>query len=89
MTVMQPHISYAAWFSPTALLGIAIGIQTSLLVVFVSICAQNHLIATAVSLVTVTPSFGGSIRSGNLQSNLRGLKSSISFQRKWEQPRPL
>jgi MFS family permease len=61
MAVMQPHINFAAWFFPTALLGIASGVQTSILVVIASVCTPNHLIAAAISLVSSLRALGGSV----------------------------
>ncbi|KAJ5239848.1 hypothetical protein N7468_004467 [Penicillium chermesinum] len=61
MLVMKPHINYAAWFFPTALLGTAVGIMTSLLIIVVSICTPNHLIASAVSVAAAARALGGSI----------------------------
>lgn len=61
MCVMQPHINYAAWFFPTILLGLSIGVQVSLLPVIVSVCTPNHLIGAAVTVVTATRGLGGSV----------------------------
>lgn len=61
VAVMEPHINYAAWFFPTAMLGIAVGIQIALLPVVASLCTPNHLIAHALSIVASTRAFGGSI----------------------------
>jgi len=59
--VLEPHIHYAAWFFPTAMLGFAVGTQIALLPVVASICTPNHLIAHAISLIGSTRAFGGSI----------------------------
>ncbi|KAF9886962.1 hypothetical protein FE257_010703 [Aspergillus nanangensis] len=85
MLVMRPHISYAAWFFPTALLGAAVGIQTSLLIVVVSVCTPNELIATAISVAAASRALGGSIGtvifSQIFSSKLRGyLSEDISAQ---------
>jgi hypothetical protein len=61
VTVMEPHINYAAWFFPTTMLGIVVGIQIALLPVVASLCTPNHLIAHAISLISSTRAFGGSI----------------------------
>lgn len=61
MLVMRPNINFAAWFFPTALLGTAVGIQASLLIVVVSVCTPNHLIASAVSVTSSARALGGSI----------------------------
>lgn len=61
MIVMSPHINYAAWLFPSGILGMTIGIQTALLIVVVSVCTPNHLIAHAVSVVSSTRALGGSI----------------------------
>jgi hypothetical protein len=37
MAVMQPHISFAAWFFPTGLLGITVGVQIAFLPLVASI----------------------------------------------------
>ncbi|KAL4981914.1 major facilitator superfamily domain-containing protein [Aspergillus falconensis] len=61
MLVVKPHINYAAWFFPTALMGTAVGIQTSLLIVVVGICTPNHLIAEAISVAAAARALGCSI----------------------------
>jgi hypothetical protein len=61
LAVMQPHINYAAWFFPTAMLGSTVGVQVALLPVIAGICTPNHLIAQAISVVASTRAFGGSI----------------------------
>lgn len=61
MIVMSPHINYAAWLFPSGILGMTIGIQTALLIVVVSVCTPNYLIAHAVSVVSSTRALGGSI----------------------------
>ena len=61
MAVMKPHISFAAWFFPTLLLGLAVGIQAAVITVTCSICTPNGLIATAATTVSATRGFGGSI----------------------------
>jgi MFS family permease len=61
VAVLERHINYAAWFFPTALLGIAVGIQIALLPVVASLCTPNHLIAHALSLISSTRALGGSI----------------------------
>jgi MFS family permease len=61
MAVMQPHINFAAWFFPTGLLGITVGVQIALLPLVASIGTPNHLIAQALGVVASTRAFGGSI----------------------------
>ncbi|KAK6348267.1 hypothetical protein TWF718_006074 [Orbilia javanica] len=61
MAVMQPHINFAAWFFPTAILGVAVGASTLVLVVVVSLCTPNEYIAHAMSLLASSRAFGGSI----------------------------
>ncbi|KAF3309630.1 hypothetical protein TWF173_010719 [Orbilia oligospora] len=61
MAVMQPHINFAAWFFPTAILGMAVGASTLVLAVVVSLCTPNEYIAHAMSLLASSRAFGGSI----------------------------
>lgn len=61
IAVMKPHINYASLFSPTSLLGIAVGASMPILYVVVSICTPNQYIAHAMSLVASVREFGGSI----------------------------
>lgn len=61
LLVVKPHINFAAWFFPTALLGLSVGIQTSLLLVVVTLCTPDGLIAAGASIVSSTRAFGGSI----------------------------
>ncbi|EGX52122.1 hypothetical protein AOL_s00043g512 [Orbilia oligospora ATCC 24927] len=61
MAVMQPHINFAAWFFPTAILGMAVGASTLVLAIVVSLCTPNEYIAHAMSLLASSCAFGGSI----------------------------
>jgi len=61
MAVMEPHINFAAWFFPTALLGFGVGAQLSILNVVVSVCTANEYIAHAMSVVAAVRALGGSI----------------------------
>ncbi|KAL4861575.1 hypothetical protein BDV12DRAFT_190985 [Aspergillus spectabilis] len=61
MAVMEPNINYAAWFFPSALLGVAVGIQMAILVTITSLASPDHLIAAAVSTNSSIRALGGSI----------------------------
>ncbi|KAF2492735.1 MFS general substrate transporter [Lophium mytilinum] len=61
MAVMEPHINYAAWFFPTVLLGLSVGLQTAVVPLIVSVCTPNHAIGTAIMISNSARSFGGSI----------------------------
>ncbi|KAH0265672.1 hypothetical protein KCU91_g11293, partial [Aureobasidium melanogenum] len=61
MIIMHPHINFAAWFFPNVLLALAVGIQTALLVIVVSVCTPNHLIAGAMAVIASIRALGGSI----------------------------
>jgi hypothetical protein len=61
MCVMEPHINYAAYFFPSALLGISVGLQTAVVPLIVSVCTPNAMIGTAIMISNSARSFGGSI----------------------------
>ncbi|OCK77318.1 MFS general substrate transporter [Lepidopterella palustris CBS 459.81] len=61
MAVMQPHINYSAWFFPTALLGVSVGVQTAVVPLIISLCTPNEMIGTAIMISNSARSFGGSI----------------------------
>lgn len=61
MLVVKPGINFAGWFFPTGIMGVAVGIQTTVLQVVVTLCTPDHLIAAAVSIQAAARSLGGSI----------------------------
>lgn len=61
MALLQPHMNYAAFFFPVALIGVSIGIVGTVVPVVVSLCTPNEFIATAISLSTSARGLGGSI----------------------------
>jgi len=61
MAVMEPHINYAAWFFPTALLGLSVGLQTAVVPLIVSLCTPNAAIGAAIMISNSARSFGGSV----------------------------
>jgi len=61
MLYLKPHMEFAAWFFPTAFLGTSVGIVTTMLIVVVTICTPNHLIAAGVSVIASTRALGGSV----------------------------
>lgn len=61
MAVMEPHINFAAWFFPTALLGCGVGAQAAIITVVISLCTPNKFIATALTLGASVRALGGSI----------------------------
>lgn len=64
MCLVEPHINYAAWFFPTAMIGAAVttlGVTVNLVS---SVCTPNELIAHVLSLCTAARGLGGAV--GNI-----------------------
>ncbi|KAH7383432.1 major facilitator superfamily domain-containing protein [Cadophora sp. MPI-SDFR-AT-0126] len=61
MLIVKPHVQFAAWFFPSGIMGVAVGIQTTVLLVAVTLCTPDHLIAAATSLSQSVRGLGGSI----------------------------
>ncbi|KAE8331419.1 major facilitator superfamily domain-containing protein [Aspergillus sergii] len=61
MAVQEPHISFAAWFFPTALLGLGVGVQMVVVITITGLCTPDHLIAHAVSTNSAIRALGGSV----------------------------
>lgn len=61
MLVVKPGVNFAAWLFPTGLMGVGVGIQTTILQVIVTLCTPDHLIAAAASVSNAVRALGGSI----------------------------
>lgn len=61
MAIMKPGINFAAWFFPTALIGVGIGTLGVVIPVISSICTPNRYIATSVAVGTSIRGLGGAI----------------------------
>lgn len=61
LAILQPHINLAAYFIPTILTGIAVGIFAVLNPVIATVCTPNEYVATSVSVGTSIRGLGGSI----------------------------
>lgn len=61
MVIIRPGISFAAWFFPAAIMGVAIGAQTSVLQIIVTLAAPDDLIAMSASVSNSMRGLGGSI----------------------------
>lgn len=61
MMLQRPGVSFAAWFFPTALMGISIGCEATLLSIIAGITSPNETIATAVCISTAAGFIGGAI----------------------------
>lgn len=61
MLVIKPGINFAAWFFSTGIMGLAVGIQTTVLLVIVTLCTPDHLIGAASSVSNSLRAVGGSV----------------------------
>ena len=61
MALLEPHIHLTAWFLPTIVTGICIGIFAVLNPVIATICTPNELVATSVTIGTSMRGLGGAI----------------------------
>lgn len=61
MMLEKPGISFAAWFFPTALMGLSIGCEAALLTIIAGVTTPNETIATAVCISTAAGFLGGAI----------------------------
>ncbi len=59
--LQRPGISFAAWFFPTALMGLSIGCEAALLTIIAGVTTPNETIATAVCISTAAGFLGGAI----------------------------
>ncbi|KAI9828522.1 MAG: hypothetical protein M1819_006578 [Sarea resinae] len=61
LAVENPHINFAAWFFPTAIIGIGVGIQSTIMPVVATICMPLNLIGTATNVFFSSRANGGTV----------------------------
>lgn len=61
MMLLKPGINFAAWFFPTALMGLSMGSEGALLTIVAGLTTPNESIATAVCVSTAVGFLGGAI----------------------------
>ncbi|KAL2846695.1 fungal trichothecene efflux pump [Aspergillus pseudoustus] len=61
MALIEPHIHFTAWFFPTCVIGVCIGVFAVLNPVIATICTPNELVATSVTVGTAVRGLGGAI----------------------------
>ncbi|KAL4878065.1 major facilitator superfamily domain-containing protein [Aspergillus karnatakaensis] len=61
MALLQPGIYFTAWFFPTAVMGMCIGVFAVLNPVIAAICTPNELVATSVTIGTSVRGLGGAL----------------------------
>ena len=61
LTLIKPHINFAGWFFPTALLGFGIGIESQIMNIVAALCTPDHLIGTAIMVASLSGTFTGSV----------------------------
>jgi MFS family permease len=61
MALLEPNINLTAWFVPTTITGVCIGVFAVLNPVIATICTPNELVATSVSIGTSMRGLGGAI----------------------------
>ncbi|KAL3470379.1 major facilitator superfamily domain-containing protein [Aspergillus californicus] len=61
MALIQPGIHYTAFFFPTIIMGMSIGVFAVLNPVIATICTPNELVATSVTIGTSVRGLGGAI----------------------------
>lgn len=61
MAVMNPGISFAAWFFPNVLIGIGLATLGTITPVIMTLCTPNKYIATSVAIGTSVRGLGGAV----------------------------